>query len=116
MTAEEFVRNFYLEKRELMKSSFDFESDISIRSYVSTKIQELNLDEEQLEKFKHIISVLLTDTFYTILLGLDGSACIGECQRGYKIYDENDNLISECGEIEAEAHRYFHEDKFEAGN
>ena len=112
--ADEFARNFYLERKELIKTSFDFDSER--KTYVSTKIQELNLNEEQTEKIKHIISTLLTDTFYTILLGLDGSACIGEYQRNYKIYDENDDLISDCGELEAEAYEYFHENKFEIEN
>ena len=112
--ADEFVRNFYLERKELIKTSFNFDSER--KTYVSTKIQELNLNEEQTEKIKHIISVLLTDTFYTILLGLDGSASIGECQKDYKIYDENGDLISNCGELEAEAYEYFHENKFEIEN
>ena len=112
--ADEFVRNFYLERKKLISTYFDFDSER--KTYVSTKIQELNLNEEQTEKIKHIISTLLTDTFYTILLGLDGSACIGEYQKDYKIYDENENLISDCGELEAEAYEYFHENKYEIEN
>lgn len=115
MTTEEFAKNFYLEKKSLLKSSFDFEADRI--TYVSTKIQELKLDTEQTEKLKHIISSLLTDTFYTVLLGLDGSTSIGNSnQEVFKIYDEKENLISDCGELEAEAYEYFHNNKFEFEN
>ncbi len=47
---------------------------------------------------------------YTILLGLDGSASIGNAQESFKIFDEDDNLISEGGDLEGIAHEYFHED------
>ncbi|RKS26585.1 hypothetical protein CLV94_1648 [Flavobacterium endophyticum] len=115
MTTEEFAKNFYLEKINLLKSSFDFESEG--RTYVSTKIQELNLNQEHTEKLKHIISSLLTDTFYTVLLGLDGCTSIGKSnQEVFKIYDEQENLISDCGELEAEAFEYFHNHKFEFDN
>ena len=111
MTTEEFAKNFYLEKKRLIKSSFDFESER--RTYVSTKIRELNFDQKQTEKLKHIISSLLTDAFYTVLLGLDGSACIGDKQEDFKIYDYQNNLISDCGDLEVEAYEYFHNHKFE---
>jgi hypothetical protein len=114
MTTEEFTKNFYLEKRNLLKSSFDFEGER--RTYVSTKIQELNLSQEHTEKLKHIISSLLTDTLYTVLLGLDGSASIGDKQEDFKIYDYQNNLISDCGELEVEAYEYFHNHKFEFEN
>ncbi|WP_185117501.1 hypothetical protein [Dysgonomonas sp. Marseille-P4361] len=116
MTAEEFVKNFYLERKNLIETSFDFESDMQRRSYVSAKLEEMNLDREQMEKLRHILSSLLTDSFYTILLGLDGSASIGDAQTNYKIYDDKDNLISDCGEIETEAYEYFHENKYEVEN
>lgn len=105
MTTEEFVNNFYKERKRIIESSFDFGHDL--RSYVSTKIQDLNLDEEQTEKLKHIISVLLTNTFYRVLLGLDGSASIGERQEAFTIIGEDGKLISECGEIEGKAYEIF---------
>ena len=113
MNTEEFVRNFYLEKLNILNSSFDYNS----KSYVSTKIAELNLDELQYEKLKGIISNILNDTFYTILLGLDGSANIGNSkQEIFKIYDEQNNLISECGDLEGYAYEYFHTNKLETEN
>jgi len=49
---------------------------------------------------------MLTDVFYSILLGLDGAANIGGIQQQYKIYDENNNLIS--GDFEGAAYEIFH--------
>ncbi len=105
MTAEEFVLNFYKQRNRILNDSFDFEKES--KSYVTTKIQELKLNEQDNEKFRHIISALLTDTFYGILLGLDGSANIGDRQETYKITSEDDSIISECGEIEGEAYEIF---------
>ncbi|WP_323809018.1 hypothetical protein [Chryseobacterium formosus] len=114
MTIEEFVKNFYIEKQNILNSSFDTQSEYI--SLVSTKIEELNLNEIKNEKFKKIISYLLDDTFYTILLGLDGSASIGDLQEPFKIYDEEDNLISDGGDLEGYAYKYFHENKLETEN
>lgn len=114
MTPEEFVKNFYLEKQNIFNSCFDTQSEH--RTFVSTKIEELNLNDIETEKLKKIISYLLDDTFYTILLGLDGSASIGDSQESLKIYDEEDNLISEGGDLEGYAYEYFHENKLETEN
>lgn len=107
MSPEEFVKNFHLEKQNILHSSFGTKQDY--RSQVSIQIEDLNLDEIQTEKLKKIISDLLTDTFYTLLLGLDGSASIGDTQETFKIYDEENNLISEGGDLEGYAYDYFHE-------
>lgn len=106
MSPEEFVKNFHLEKQNILHSSFD--NQMEYRSLTSKKIEELNLDEIQIEKLKEIVSGLLTDTFYTILLGLDGSASIGSIQQSFKIYDEKGNLISKDGDLEEYAYEYFH--------
>ncbi|SDI88004.1 hypothetical protein [Chryseobacterium jejuense] len=106
MTTEEFVKNFYLEKQDILHSTFENKSEH--KTLVSTKIEELNLNKTQTEQLKDIISALLTDTFYTILLGLDGSASIGGSQESFKIYDEKEQLISECGDLEGYAYEYFH--------
>lgn len=111
MTPEEFVKNFYLERQNILNSSFDTHSEF--RSYASIKIEELQLNEIETEKLKTIVSTLLTDTFYKILLGLDGSASIGGSQEIFKIYDEEENLISECGDLESYAYEYFHENGLE---
>lgn len=49
-------------------------------------------------------------TNHNLLLGLDGEASLGNTQITYKLYDENGNLLNECGELEAAAYRYFVEE------
>ena len=88
MTSDEFAKNFYLEKLNFLKSCFE-------------------------EQLKDVIDTLLTDVFYSLLLGLDGESSIGNTQQTYKIYDEEGNLISDCGELEASAYQYFHGGKYE---
>lgn len=109
MTTEQFVKNFYQEKQNIFNSCFDHDSEY--RTLVSSKIEQLNLNFEQTQKLKEIISDLLTDTFCTILLGLDGSANIGYSQESFKIYDEGNNLISEEGDLEGLAYEYFHQNQ-----
>lgn len=108
MTPEEFVRNFYLEKKNFLESSFSNNK----MSEVSRLISDLNLDIEKTEKLRHIMNGVLTDAFYTILLGLDGAASIGENQEAYSITDEEGNQLSD-GDIEVYAYEYFHNNKFE---
>lgn len=104
MNAEDFVKNFYEEKEQMMK---DYFSDNP--TFVGNKIKQFVHNQEQNKAMKELVSGLLTDTFYTILLGLDGCATIGGVQETFKIYDQKGNLISDCGEIEAFAYEYFHE-------
>ncbi|CUR47581.1 hypothetical protein BN2364_3140 [Alloalcanivorax xenomutans] len=54
------------------------------------------------------MDVALTDVFYTLLLGLDGSAGIGGIQEAYTIRDEQGNTLSGNGELEAAAYEQFH--------
>ena len=103
MTAKEFVENFKLEKDSLLKEFTNIESQTEVQKL----IQSMKLNEEQAEILKEVLNSTLRDTFYTILLGLDGCSMIGESQQLYEIKDENGNLIS--GEIEGYAYEYFHE-------
>ena len=104
MIPKEFVELFHNEKTNYLKQCFEENSDL----YVSEKIKSLNLSEVQKEILKEIVDGILIDTYYTILLGLDGCANIGGLQNNYKIYDEDGNLLTDCGKIEAEAGEYFH--------
>lgn len=103
MTAKEFVENFKLEKNSLL---LEF-TNIDSQSDVQQLIQSMELNEEQSEILKQVLDSVLRDTFYTILLGLDGCASIGKNQELYEIKDEDGNLLS--GEIEGYAYEYFHE-------
>ena len=108
MTSDEFAKNFYLEKLNFLKSCF--EEQPKYPSAVNVKIKEMALDSTQQEQLKEVIDTLLTDVFYTVLLGLDGESSIGDTQQ---TYDQEGSLISDCGELEVSAYEYFHERKYE---
>ena len=111
MTSDEFAKNFYLEKLNILKSCFEEQPEYP--STVNAKIKEMALSSTHQEQLKDVIDTLLTDVFYSILLGLDGENSIGNTQQTYKIYDKDGNLISDCGELEVSAYEYFHEGKYE---
>ena len=104
MNATEFVKNWKIEKESLL----DIYTSRKEETSVSSMIEEMGLTSEQNELLNSVIDNVLTDVFYSLLLGLDGSARIGEIQHSFKLYDEDGNLISECGDIEAEAWEQFH--------
>ncbi|RZJ87796.1 MAG: hypothetical protein EOO20_15235 [Chryseobacterium sp.] len=110
MTSQQFVENFYLERRSLL----DLYLDQTTTSDVSMLIADLQLDQENLAKLRQVLNGVLRDAFYGVLLGLDGEVQIGERQENYKIEDENGNKLS--GEIESFAWEYFHNYKFEREN
>ena len=111
MTSDEFAKNFYIEKLKFLESSF--EQSPQYPNAVNTRIKGMGLTEIQTDQLKEVMDRLLSDVFYSILLGLDGERSIGNTQQTYKIYDEEGNLISDCGELEASAYQYFHEGKYE---
>ena len=111
MTPEEFVQNFYLERKSLVKLYFSSNN----KTDVSELIADLKLDEQKTEKLRQILNGVLRDAFYTTLLGLDGEAQIGGRQETYKIEDEDGNELT-SGEIESNAWEYFHNHKFEFDN
>jgi len=107
MKAEDFVGFWKKEKDNILK----IYSDKTQSTCVSSTLESLNLDSEEETKILEMIDGVLTDTFYSLLLGLDGSASIGGHQETFKVYDESGELVSECGEIEAEAWEQFQENQ-----
>ena len=105
MNTEELVKAFYNEKQNLLKEYLSENSKTEIRQL----IKSLNLTDEQNEIMGKILDTSLTDTFYTVLLGLDGCASIGGKQELDDLKDEKGNQLS--GEIEGIAYEYFHENK-----
>ncbi len=103
MNTEEFVKAFYSEKQNFLKEYLSEKSETE----VGELIKSLNLTEQQTEIMKKVLNSSLTDIFYTILLGLDGSASIGGIQEMYDLKDEKGNQLS--GEIEGYAYEYFQE-------
>jgi uncharacterized protein YrzB (UPF0473 family) len=108
MTADEFVKTFYQERQSLIDAFFSPDGKYD----VADLIQSLNLDDKGNERLHQILNNVLRDTFYTILLGLEGAASIGGKQIIYKLFDEENNELT-GGEIEAFAYEYFHNNKFQ---
>ena len=106
MNAKQFVANWLLEKNTLLREFTDPDGDVE----VARDIQSMNLPPEQLQVMNSVVDKIPTDTFYTLLLGLDGSASIDDAQEAYRILDEDGNLVSDCGDLESEAYEHFHED------
>ena len=103
MKAQEFVAAWKREKEDLVARF----TDPAGSTLVAERIRSLDLSVAQREQVPAIIDAILTDVFYTLLLGLDGSASIGGIQQAYKVYGEDGELISDCGDIEAEAAEAF---------
>lgn len=103
MNTKEFVKAFYSEKQNFLEEYLSEKSETE----VGELIKSLNLTEQQTEIMKKVLNSSFTDIFYTILLGLDGSASIGGTQELYDLKDGNGNQLS--GEIEGYAYEYFYE-------
>ncbi len=103
MTPREFVELFYKNKTDYLNQCLDENSGF----WISEKLKSLNLNDEQKEVMATVIDDILTDTYYTILFGIDGCAQIGGSQHMYKLYDEDGNLLTEGGEIEGYAWEFF---------
>jgi hypothetical protein len=108
MTADEFAKGFYLERQSLIDTYFNADS----KTDISELIQSLNLGDKGTERLRQILNGSLRDAFYTVLLGLDGEASIGDKQILYKVFDEDNNELT-GGEIEVAAYEYFHNNKFQ---
>lgn len=93
MTAEEFVKNCYKEKQEMLKIYFDKENETQVGNQIKNIVSKgISTDE-----VKELLDSVMNEVFYTILLGLDGETSLGDVQMQYKVYDENDNLIEDIG-------------------
>jgi hypothetical protein len=101
MTPEEFVQEFRELKEYIQNGYFSRDSEISRVE----RLVEAGLNPKQIALVKAIVSEALTDTLYTVLLGLDGCASIGHNQVLYKLQDEEGNQIT--GEIESHAWEQF---------
>ncbi|WP_299315851.1 hypothetical protein [uncultured Aquimarina sp.] len=104
MNTEDFVKGVHQTKVEMINSYFD----TSTETYVGELIKSLNLDSKQMETIKEIIDSALTDGFYSLLIGIEGGASIGNnLQQEYKLFDEEDNSLTD--DIGGLAYEYFQE-------
>jgi hypothetical protein len=106
MTGEQFVKLCYEEKKTILAEYFNPNSS----SVVGKKISAITEQGISKDDLYDLLNLVLKENYYTLLLGLDGEASLGNTQMTYKLYDENGNLLNECGELEAAAYRYFVEE------
>ena len=101
MDTSDFVANVVRLKEDLLES---FVADVACR------LAELGLTAAQRAHVRTIIDAVLRDTLYTVLLGLDGAAPIGDLQQPYRLTDDSGELVYRAGELEAEAWRQLQSD------
>lgn len=106
MTPAEFVTNWRMEKDDLLSLFMGGES----KTLVSQKISLMGLNEQQTIALRDVLNVALTDAFYTLLIGLDGASNIGGIQHGYRVLDQDGDLICGDGRVIAEAYAQFQVD------
>ncbi len=104
MDAEYFVSRFKAEKDDYFRDVFSTDKSLS-SAQAKALSEKLGGDQE----LRELVDTVLTDTYYTILLALDGCATLGGMQHTFKIFDEDDNLISDCGDLEEPAYLAFQE-------
>ena len=106
MTPAEFVRHWRMEKDGLLELFMSTTSE----TLVSQRIASMGVSEQQTIALREVLNLALTETFYTLLLGLDGAASIGGVKQSYRVLDEDGCLICGDGRVEAEAYAQLHAD------
>lgn len=99
MTGEGFVRLCFEEKEAVLR---EYLSDRS-ETKVGGLFRELVRNGADPEKLRELLDTAMTESWYTMLLALDGEASLGGEQVTYRLYDEEDNFLNPCGELEAAA-------------
>ena len=108
MTSEDFVQLFRQEKSEAISTY----RSVQAGSAVAAQIAAMGLNATQLDQMHAVINTALTDTYYTILLALDGCTSLGGVQQNYVVKDASgDTVCCGDGELEALAFEYFHGSK-----
>lgn len=106
MTGKEFVKLCYTEKEAILDEYFNVNS----KSLVTEKLKNLISSGTNKDNLYDLVNLVMTETYYTLLLALDGEVSLGGKQVAYKLYDEDGNLLNECGEIEEAAFNHFMEE------
>lgn len=114
MTSKEFAESFYQEKEELLDIYFERKinegANMVPKSDVAELIKQINLNDADKLMLLKIVDGALRDAFYTILLGLDGCAAIGNgLQQIFELKDEDGNELT--GDLESHAYDFFHAEK-----
>jgi len=101
MNTNEFALEFKVLRTSIMNEYFKNDS-----SFASKRIKMLNLNYEKNTILKEILNTAITDALYTVLLGLDGCAQIGNKQNNYIVSDEDGNIVAGNGIIEEFAYKH----------
>lgn len=106
MTGEQFVKLVFEEKENILKEYFNENTPTE----VGERLMSLVAKGADSNALYEVVSLILNEAFYSLLMALDGEASLSGTQMTYKIFDEENNLLNECGEIEAAAFEYFMEE------
>ena len=87
MTGEQFVKLCYEEKKNILAEYFN----PNYSSVVGKKISAITEQGISKDDLYDLLNLVLKENYYTLLLGLDGEASLGNTQMTYKLYDENCN-------------------------
>ena len=100
---------FALECKRERDAMFALYSDPSGGSAVAAFIEKASLTREQRKLIFAALDTALTDAFYTMLLGIDGAAALGDGQQIYTLRDELGDVVSSGnGALEQAAYEAFH--------
>jgi hypothetical protein len=105
MTTEEFVQGFYREKQSLLAF---YVQRLAPPAEGAESPGILLRDGQQLP-VQELLDNVLTNTFYSLLLGLEGSASIGGTQTRYEVRDPTGSLLTD-GDLGGYAWHYFQND------
>lgn len=105
MTTEEFVQGFYRQKQ----LSLQFYLDHLAQADGTLIPQHIQLLDGQQLTVPQLLENVLTDTLYSVLLGLEGSASIGGVQTRYDLRDVAGNSLND-GNMGGYAWQYFQND------
>lgn len=104
MNADDFVAAWRRERDELL-SIF---TDPASQSETARLFAELKLNPDQQAKLVMALGAALTDTFYTLLMGIDGAASVGGIQEQFRLSTSDGTLVANPGELEVAAYEHFH--------
>ncbi len=105
LPCKEFVARCRKEKDSLLSAYFDENGQTA----VSTLLASLNLSAADSAKVRESIDIAVTDTFFTILYALNGSANLGGDQQIYTVFDEDGKKVSadDSGDLESYCSEFF---------
>ena|SRR5438309_8867317 len=97
------LREFVVALKDQRDGMFDRYAAPEPRTYVARLLADAALSDHQKRQVLKALDTALTDTFYTILLGLDGATAFGGLeQQPFVITDESGQVVSSGdGNLEA---------------